>query len=39
MAIDFNHTIVWARDSQASAAFLAEVSGLPAPRRWGPLQW
>ena len=36
MAIDFNHTIVWARDSQASAAFLAEVLGLPAPRRWGP---
>lgn len=35
MAIDFNHTIVWARDSQASAAFLAEVLGLPAPRRWG----
>lgn len=36
MAIDFNHTSVWARDSQASAAFLAEVLGLPAPRRWGP---
>ena len=36
MAIDFNHTIVWARDSQASAAFLTEVLGLPAPRRWGP---
>jgi catechol 2,3-dioxygenase-like lactoylglutathione lyase family enzyme len=36
MAVDFNHTIVWARDSQASAAFLAEVLGLPAPRRWGP---
>lgn len=36
MAIDFNHTIVWARDNQASAAFLAEVLGLPAPRRWGP---
>ena len=36
MAIDFNHTIVCARDSQASAAFLAEVLGLPAPRRWGP---
>jgi catechol 2,3-dioxygenase-like lactoylglutathione lyase family enzyme len=36
MAVDFNHTIVWARDSQASATFLAEVLGLPAPRPWGP---
>jgi len=36
MAINFNHTIVWARDSQASATFLADVLGLPGPRRWGP---
>jgi hypothetical protein len=36
MAIDFNHTIVWARDSEASATFLAEILGLPAPKRWGP---
>jgi catechol 2,3-dioxygenase-like lactoylglutathione lyase family enzyme len=36
MAISFNHTIVWARDSQASATFLADVLGLPAPKRWGP---
>jgi catechol 2,3-dioxygenase-like lactoylglutathione lyase family enzyme len=36
MAIHFNHTIVSARDSQASARFLAEMLGLPAPRRWGP---
>jgi catechol 2,3-dioxygenase-like lactoylglutathione lyase family enzyme len=36
MAINFNHTIVWARDSEASASFLAEILGLPAPRRWGP---
>jgi hypothetical protein len=36
MAVDFNHTIVWAKDSKASAAFLAEILGLPAPRRWGP---
>ena len=28
--------IVWAKDSQASATFLADVLGLPAPRRWGP---
>src|SRR5262249_7844113 len=32
----FNHTIVWARDSQASAKFLADVLGLPAPKRWEP---
>jgi hypothetical protein len=36
MAINFNHTIVWAWDSQASARFLAEVLGLQAPRQWGP---
>ena len=36
MAIDFNHTIVSARDSKASAEFLAEMLGLPAPRKWGP---
>ena len=36
MAVEFNHTIVWARDSQTSAAFLAEVLGLSAPKRWGP---
>ena len=38
MAIDFNHTIVSARDSKASAEFLAEMLGLPAPRKWGPFQ-
>ena len=36
MAVDFNHTIVSARDSQTSATFLAEILGLSAPRRWGP---
>jgi catechol 2,3-dioxygenase-like lactoylglutathione lyase family enzyme len=36
MAINFNHTILSARDSKASADFLAEMLGLPAPRRWGP---
>ena len=36
MAIDFNHTIVWVRDSEASATFLSEILGLPVPRRWGP---
>ena len=27
MAINFNHTIVWARDSEASATFLAQILG------------
>jgi catechol 2,3-dioxygenase-like lactoylglutathione lyase family enzyme len=36
MAIDLNHTIVHARDPQASAAFLAEILGRPAPVRFGP---
>ena len=36
MAINFNHTIVWARDSEASVTFLAEILGLSAPKRWGP---
>src|SRR5262245_33668277 len=36
MAIHFNHTILSARDSEASATFLAEILGLPAPRKWGP---
>ena len=36
MAINFNHTILATRDRKASADFLAEMLGLPAPRRWGP---
>ena len=36
MAIDFNHTIIWVRDSEASATFLSEILGLPAPTRYGP---
>ena len=38
MSVEFNHTIVWSRDSKASAAFLAAMLGLPAPRKWGPFQ-
>jgi hypothetical protein len=38
MAIDFNHTILKTRDSKVSAIFLAEMLGLPAPKRWGPFQ-
>ena len=38
MAIHFNHTILSARDSKASASFLAEMLNLPAPTRWGLFQ-
>ena len=33
-SIELNHTIVWYRDQQQSADFLANVPGLPAPRRF-----
>jgi catechol 2,3-dioxygenase-like lactoylglutathione lyase family enzyme len=36
MTIQLNHTIVHARDKHASAAFLAEILGLPAPTTFGP---
>jgi len=36
MAIQFNHTIVPARDAQASATFVAEILGRDAPGRFGP---
>ncbi|MGW6499511.1 VOC family protein [Nonomuraea angiospora] len=36
MAIEFNHTVVAARDKDQSAAFLAEVLGLPQPSEFGP---
>jgi catechol 2,3-dioxygenase-like lactoylglutathione lyase family enzyme len=36
MAVQFNHTIVPARDRAASAAFLADVLGLEAPGTYGP---
>jgi catechol 2,3-dioxygenase-like lactoylglutathione lyase family enzyme len=36
MTIQFNHTILYAHDSEASAKFLAEMLDLPAPARWGP---
>ncbi|BBZ22350.1 VOC family protein [Mycolicibacter hiberniae] len=38
MGISFNHTIVAARDKQSSAAFLAELFGLPAPQPLGHFQ-
>lgn len=36
MAVQLNHTIVAARDPDASAAFLADVLGLPEPDHFGP---
>ncbi len=36
MAVHLNHTIVHARDSHLSAAFLADILGLPPPTRFGP---
>jgi catechol 2,3-dioxygenase-like lactoylglutathione lyase family enzyme len=36
MAIQLNHTIVPARDAQASATFLAEMLGREPPVRFGP---
>ena len=36
MPVQLNHTIVAARDKHASAAFLADVLGLPAPTTYGP---
>jgi catechol 2,3-dioxygenase-like lactoylglutathione lyase family enzyme len=36
MSVQLNHTIVWSRDKQESAAFVADVLGRSAPRRFGP---
>lgn len=36
MTVQLNHTIVPSLDAEASAAFVAELLGLPAPRRFGP---
>jgi catechol 2,3-dioxygenase-like lactoylglutathione lyase family enzyme len=38
MAIELNHTIVWATDPERSAGFLADIMGLPAPTRFGPFK-
>jgi catechol 2,3-dioxygenase-like lactoylglutathione lyase family enzyme len=35
MTVELDHTIVAAHDKAASAAFLAEILGLPAPARMG----
>ena len=34
MTVQLNHTIVWCRDQQKSASFLAEMLGRPAPKRF-----
>ena len=36
MSVELNHTIVWSRDKEISATFLADILGLPAPKAWGP---
>jgi catechol 2,3-dioxygenase-like lactoylglutathione lyase family enzyme len=36
MSVELNHTIVWCRDRQISADFLADILGRPAPTRFGP---
>jgi catechol 2,3-dioxygenase-like lactoylglutathione lyase family enzyme len=36
VSVQLNHTIVWCRDQQKSASFLADILGLPAPGRFGP---
>jgi catechol 2,3-dioxygenase-like lactoylglutathione lyase family enzyme len=36
MAVQLNHTIVAARDRDASARFMAEMFGLPEPQPFGP---
>ena len=38
MAPALNHTIVWCRDKEVSAAYLSETLGLPAPKPFGPFQ-
>ncbi|PTB19838.1 bleomycin resistance protein [Trinickia symbiotica] len=36
MSISLNHTIVYAHDRDASAAFLTDILGLPKPTPFGP---
>jgi catechol 2,3-dioxygenase-like lactoylglutathione lyase family enzyme len=36
VSVALNHTIVWCRDQQLSADFLAQILGLAAPTRFGP---
>jgi hypothetical protein len=36
MGVELNHTIVWCRDKEVSATYLADTLGLPQPSSWGP---
>src|SRR5687767_6554795 len=36
MAVQLNHTIVHAKDKRASAEFMVDILGLPAPTPFGP---
>src|SRR3546814_3455808 len=36
MPVKLNHTIVWSRDPEAGACFLAEILNLAPPTRFGP---
>jgi catechol 2,3-dioxygenase-like lactoylglutathione lyase family enzyme len=36
VSVEFNHTIILARDKRASAEFLAHILGLEAGEEWGP---
>jgi catechol 2,3-dioxygenase-like lactoylglutathione lyase family enzyme len=36
MPIEFNHTIIAARDKRESAEFISELFGLPSPKPFGP---
>jgi catechol 2,3-dioxygenase-like lactoylglutathione lyase family enzyme len=36
MTAQLNHTIVWCKDQERSATFLAGILGRPAPTRFGP---
>lgn len=38
MAVELNHTIVAARNSELSAQYVADLLGLPPPTRFGPFQ-
>ena len=37
MAVQLNHTIVWCRDQEVSANFMADMLGLAKPYRFGPV--
>ncbi|MEU3986543.1 VOC family protein [Streptomyces sp. NPDC026672] len=38
MTVEFNHTVVFAKDEEASARWLADILGLPEPASFGPFK-